>query len=72
MNSPLDPEIEQLAIDHIELYSTHGATLENLNYNNQAIAFFHRAEQVCKKLEQWYNQTEASPEKHEKLEEEAI
>lgn len=67
MDNPLDPEIEQLAIDHIELYSTHGATLENLNYNNQAIAFFHRAEQVCRKLEQWYNQTEASPEKYENL-----
>jgi tetratricopeptide (TPR) repeat protein len=67
MDNPLGPEIEQLAIDHIELYSTHGTTLESLNQNNQAIAFFHRAEQVCKKLEEWYNKTGAPQKKHEDL-----
>lgn len=63
MAEPIDSEIEQLAVDHVELYSTHGATLENLGQKSQAIAYYSRAEQVSTRLDKWYEQSEAPSKK---------
>lgn len=50
----LDGESEQLAIDFVELYTTHAATLDSTNERRVAITYHELAAQVIEKLQLWY------------------
>jgi len=51
----LDAESEQLAIDFVELYTTHAATLDSTNERRVAITYHELAAQVIEKLQLWYS-----------------
>jgi len=53
-NSELDAALEQLAIDFVELYSTHATTLENLGERTVAITYQELAAQSIAQLQIWY------------------
>lgn len=50
----LDPVSEQLAIDFVELYTTHATTLENTNERGVAITYQELAAQMIEQLQVWY------------------
>lgn len=51
----LDPRLEQLAIDFIELYTTHASTLENTNEKSVAITWYELAARNIEQLQLWYH-----------------
>ncbi len=50
----LDAAAEQLAIDFVELYTTHATTLENTNERGVAITYQELAAQTIEQLQIWY------------------
>jgi tetratricopeptide (TPR) repeat protein len=50
----LDPELEQLAIDFVELYTTHASTLENTNERSVAVTWYELAARTIIQLQVWY------------------
>jgi tetratricopeptide (TPR) repeat protein len=50
----LSTDDEQLAIDFVELYTTHAATLENTNERNTAVTYQELAARNIEQLQVWY------------------
>lgn len=50
----LDGASEQLAIDFVELYSTHATTLENLNERTVANTYYELTSRTINQLQLWY------------------
>lgn len=50
----LDNVSEQLAIDFVELYTTHATTLENTNERSVAITYHELAAKIISTLQSWY------------------
>jgi tetratricopeptide (TPR) repeat protein len=57
----LDPHTEQLAIDFIELYSTHASTLENTNERSVAVTWHELAARTIMQLQLWYDAMQKNP-----------
>lgn len=51
----LDPQLEQLAIDFVELYITHANTLENTNERSVAVTWHELAARTISQLQLWYD-----------------
>ncbi|MFZ5627925.1 MAG: tetratricopeptide repeat protein [Spirochaetota bacterium] len=51
----LDPQLEQLAIDFVELYITHASTLENTNERSVAVTWHELAARTITQLQHWYD-----------------
>lgn len=51
----LDPQLEQLAIDFVELYITHASTLENTNERSVAVTWHELAARTISQLQLWYD-----------------
>ncbi|MCS6972111.1 MAG: tetratricopeptide repeat protein [Leptospiraceae bacterium] len=53
-DATLTPELEQLAQDFAELYTTHAATLEANNEHSAAVTWYELAAQTIARLREWY------------------
>jgi len=54
-DADLDGNTEQLAIDFVELYTTHATTLENTNERTVAVTYHELAGQTIEQLRAWYD-----------------
>ncbi len=57
----LDPQLEQLAIDFVELYITHASTLENTNERSVAVTWHELAARTIAQLQLWYDAMVKNP-----------
>ncbi|HNA80693.1 MAG TPA: tetratricopeptide repeat protein, partial [Turneriella sp.] len=57
----LDPDREQLAIDFIELYTTHATTLENTNERGVALTYYELAARTIEQLLVWQRAMAKNP-----------
>ena len=60
-DAEIDPVVEQLAIDFVELYITHASTLESTQERSVAITYHELAARTIMQLQAWYDKMVVNP-----------